>query len=202
MQSEEKKEINSVSSDEILTIPNILSFFRILLITPFMILFLNGQYLWSAIIIIVSGLTDCVDGFIARHFNQISDFGKVLDPVADKLTLLAVGIGICILTPEVITVMVILIIKDLLMLIGGITLIKNNIQPPQARWYGKLGTILFYISVCTIVVLKVIEVEVPYLSLTLLSVTAISMIFALVKYFLLFLELIKNNEYTQKKKGE
>lgn len=196
MQSEEKRDINSVSSDEILTIPNILSFFRILLITPFMILFLNGQYLWSAIIIALSGLTDCVDGFIARHFNQISDFGKVLDPVADKLTLLAVGIGICILTPEVITVMVILIIKDLLMLIGGIALIKNNIQPPQARWYGKLGTILFYISVCTIVVLKIFEVEVPYLSIALLSITAISMIFALVKYFLLFLELIKNNDYS------
>lgn len=74
--------------------------------------------------IIISGLTDCVDGFVARHFNQVSDFGKILDPVADKLTLLAVGIGICILTPEVITVMVILIIKDLLMLIGGIALIK------------------------------------------------------------------------------
>lgn len=202
MQSEEKRDINSVSSDEILTIPNILSFFRILLITPFMILFLNGQYLWSAIIIALSGLTDCVDGFIARHFNQISDFGKVLDPVADKLTLLAVGIGICILTPEVITVMVILIIKDLLMLIGGIALIKNNIQPPQARWYGKLGTILFYVSVCTIVVLKIFEVEVPYLSIALLSITAISMIFALVKYFLLFLELIKNNDYSWKKKGE
>ena len=128
MNSEEKKEINNDSSDEILTIPNILSFFRILLITPFMILFLNGQYVWATVMIIISGLTDCVDGFVARHFNQVSDFGKILDPVADKLTLLAVGIGICILTPEVITVMVILIIKDLLMLIGGIALIKNDIQ--------------------------------------------------------------------------
>lgn len=88
------------------------------------------------------------------------------------------------------------------MLVGGIALIKNNIQPPQARWYGKVGTILFYISVCTIVVLKVFEVEIPYLSLALLSVTAVSMIFALVKYFLLFLELITNNDSSQKKKGE
>ena len=70
MNSEEKKEINNDSSDEILTIPNILSFFRILLITPFMILFLNGQYIWATVMIIISGLTDCVDGFVARHFNQ------------------------------------------------------------------------------------------------------------------------------------
>lgn len=199
MNSEEKKEIKNDSSDEILTIPNILSFFRILLITPFMILFLNGEYVWSAVVIVASGLTDCVDGYIARHFNQVSDFGKILDPVADKLTLLAVGIGICILTPEVITVMVILIIKDLLMLIGGITLIKNDIQPPQARWYGKVGTIMFYVSVCTIVFLKVINVEVPYLSVILLSITAITMIFALVKYFLLFLDLITNGDSSQKK---
>ncbi|MEE3438725.1 CDP-alcohol phosphatidyltransferase family protein [Ruminococcus sp.] len=200
MNSEEKKEINNDSSDEILTIPNILSFFRILLITPFMILFLNGQYVWAAVMIIISGLTDCVDGFVARHFNQVSNFGKILDPVADKLTLLAVGIGICILTPEVITVMVILIIKDLLMLIGGIALIKNDIQPPQARWYGKVGTILFYISVCTIVVLKVFGIEVPYLSVILLSITVATMIFALVKYFLLFLDLITNG--SNQKKGE
>lgn len=200
MNSEEKKEIYNDSSDEILTIPNILSFFRILLITPFMILFLNGQYVWATVMIIISGLTDCVDGFVARHFNQVSDFGKILDPVADKLTLLAVGIGICILTPEVITVMVILIIKDLLMLIGGIALIKNDIQPPQARWYGKVGTILFYISVCAIVVLKVFGIEVPYLSVILLSITAATMIFALVKYFLLFLDLITNG--SNQKKGE
>lgn len=77
---------------------------------------------------------------------------------------------------------------------------KNDIQPPQARWYGKVGTILFYISVCTIVVLKVFGIEVPYLSVILLSVTAATMIFALVKYFLLFLDLITNG--SNQKKGE
>ena len=88
-----------VDTDDILTIPNILSFLRILLITPFMILFLNGNYVWASLMIIISGLTDCVDGFIARKFNQVSEFGKILDPVADKLTLLAVGVGICIISP-------------------------------------------------------------------------------------------------------
>jgi cardiolipin synthase len=132
----------------------------------------------------------------------VSEFGKLLDPVADKLTLLAVGIGICIVAPEVIPVMIILIIKDLLMMVGGSELIKNHIKPPQARWYGKLGTILFYISVCTIVVLKVADIVVPYLSIILLSITALAMIFALIKYFLLFMELIKNSNTTQNKEGE
>jgi cardiolipin synthase len=204
---EEKKEIKKqnyerVDTTDILTVPNALSFLRILLITPFMIFFLNGNYIWAASMIIISGLTDCVDGFLARKLHQVSEFGKLLDPVADKLTLLAVGVGICIVAPEVIPVMIILIIKDLLMMAGGSALIKNHIKPPQARWYGKLGTILFYFSVCTIVVLKVANIEVPYLSILMLSVTAAAMIFALIKYFLLFMELIKNSDTNQNEKGE
>ncbi len=202
MKNESKVEKERVDTTDIMTIPNILSFVRILLITPFMILFLNEQYLWASAVIILSGLTDCVDGLIARKFHQISEFGKVIDPVADKLTLLAVGIGICIICPEVITVTVILIIKDVLMLIGGITLISNDIKPPQARWYGKLGTICFYLSVCTIVVLKIADITVPYLSQIMLSVTAVTMVFALVKYFFLFIDLLKNADSSQKEKGE
>lgn len=201
-ENQENLKVEPVDTDDILTIPNILSFLRILLITPFMILFLNGNYVWASLMIIISGLTDCVDGFIARKFNQVSEFGKVLDPVADKLTLLAVGVGICIISPEVITVMVILIIKDILMMVGGLSLIKNNIKPPQARWYGKVGTVLFYLSVCTIVVLKIAGITVPYLSLIMLSITAGAMIFALIKYFLLFLDLLKNSDANQNKEGE
>lgn len=191
-----------VDTKDIFTIPNILSFMRILLIIPFMIMFLYEKYVAAAIMIGVSGLTDCCDGFLARKLHQVSEFGKLLDPIADKLTLLAVGVAICIMSPEIITIMVILIIKDILMIIGASALVKNKIKPPQARWYGKLGTMLFYLSVCVIVVLKIADIQIPYLSIILLSITAVSMIFALVKYFLLFLELLKNTEENQVKKGE
>lgn len=199
---QEPKSNGKIDAADILTIPNALSFLRILLITPFMIFFLSENYVWASVMIIISGLSDCVDGFIARKLNQVSEFGKMLDPVADKLTLLAVGIGICVVVPEVIPVMIVLIIKDLLMIIGGYTLIRNNIKPPQAKWYGKIGTVLFYFSVCVIVVLKVAGIVVPYLSIALLSVTAAAMIFALIKYFILFMELIKNAGNNSKEKGE
>lgn len=186
--------IEKADTGNIITIPNALSFMRILLITPFMILFLNREYVWAAIMVVISGLSDCVDGFIARKLNQISDFGKVLDPIADKLTLLAVGVAICITVPEVIPIVSILVLKDLLMLIGGFVLLRHNIRPPMAKWYGKLGTILFYLSASVIVVLKIANFDIPYLSFILLSVTAAAMIFALVKYFLLFIELMGNNK--------
>ena len=75
------------TKNKILTIPNLLSLFRLCLIPVFMWLYcVEKNYLWTGIILIISGLTDTVDGFVARHFNMISDLGKILDPVADKLT--------------------------------------------------------------------------------------------------------------------
>ncbi|MBQ9673054.1 MAG: CDP-alcohol phosphatidyltransferase family protein [Ruminococcus sp.] len=207
---EERKRIDKivkerVDTTDLITVPNILSFMRILLIIPFAILFLNDNYIWSTIMIVISGLSDCVDGLIARSLHQVSEFGKILDPIADKLTLLSVGICICIKIPEVITVMVILIIKDLLMLAGATSLLKRGIRPPQARWYGKLGTILFYISVGITVFMKIIDYNIPYLSVTLLSITAAAMIFALFKYFVVFLDLLQNSnnssDENQEQKG-
>ena len=73
--------------NRILTIPNILSFVRIGLITFIMWLYLaKERYEAALFVLIASGLTDIVDGFIARRFNMISDFGKIIDPIADKLT--------------------------------------------------------------------------------------------------------------------
>lgn len=68
------------------TVPNLLSFLRILMVPAFAVLFLRGEYIWSIVILALSGLSDFFDGKIARKFNQVSALGKVLDPVADKLT--------------------------------------------------------------------------------------------------------------------
>ena len=92
-----------------------------------------------------------LDGFIARKFNMISDFGKIIDPVADKLTLIAVGICVMIAEPMVLPVVVILMLKDLLMLIGASVLLRKKVKPCAAEWYGKVGTICFYVSVVSIV---------------------------------------------------
>lgn len=69
-----------------MTIPNLLSVIRIILIPVFLVLFLKGSYLAAVIVLGISGLTDLFDGKIARAFNQVSNLGKLLDPIADKLT--------------------------------------------------------------------------------------------------------------------
>lgn len=178
------------------TIPNIMSYLRILLIVPIMIFFFNGMYIPATICLAVSALTDCCDGFVARRFNQITQLGRMLDPVADKLTLIAVGVCICVVEKSLIPIFLILTIKDILMLIGGIYMLKNGVMPPASEWYGKLGTILFYSAVIEIVLFDIILglKDLRYISVILLTLSVIVMIYSLVRYFLIFKQKMKEHK--------
>lgn len=184
----------SFKATDLLTLPNILTYIRLLLIAPFTWFFLREEYIPAAICIGISGLSDCLDGFFARKLNQVTDIGKMLDPIADKITLFAVVICMAVYLPIVIPVLCILLIKDVLMLIGGSHLIKLKINPPAAKWYGKAGTIVFYFSVCIIVFLKaVFSIEYLWLDYVLLTLTAVSMVFALYKYTKVYFNILRKN---------
>ena len=185
---------------ENINIPNILSFTRIIIIIPFMLYFLSDDYLLSATMLALSGLSDMLDGFIARKLNQITKLGKILDPVADKLTLTSVVVCMGIKFPEISVFAVILIVKDLSMLLAGSYQLKKGIEPPAAKWYGKLATVFFYVSVIIVVALKAVYgITNLMISVSLLTVTSILMLFAVFKYLLIFLKLI--NEKNEKEKG-
>lgn len=179
-----------IDFSEIKSIPNIITIIRIILIIPFVIKFLEEDYVASIIIISISGLTDILDGVIARKFNQITNLGKLLDPLADKMTLIAVAVCLCVIFPVIIPLLVILLVKDILMLLGGLVLVVKKIAPPAAKWYGKIGTVFFYISVIILIFLKAVyNYENDILTISLMVVTAATMLFALVKYFSIFLDL-------------
>lgn len=198
----ENKETWYFNKKDIFTIPNILTYVRFILIVPFVYYFICDEYIFAAICIGISGLTDCFDGMLARRFNQVTSLGKILDPIADKFTLLAVVICMVIKVPIILPVLITLLLKDVLMLLGGIDLINKGITPPAAKWYGKLGTVIFYISICIIVFLKaVFEYENIALDFSLLSITAIIMLFALYQYGRLYFQCLK--EYNiQNQKNE
>ncbi|HIS69090.1 MAG TPA: CDP-alcohol phosphatidyltransferase family protein [Candidatus Gallacutalibacter stercoravium] len=184
-----------------ITIPNALSVLRLLVIYPCVVFFLREEYVWAALMLVISGLSDMFDGMIARHFDQYTPLGAMLDPVADKLTLAAVVVCLGIKFPVILPLVVLLVVKELAMLVAGCVLLKKHKRPPAARWYGKVGTIVFYFSVIVIVGLKAIwNIENNAVTITLLSLTAVCMLFALVNYFLVFLGILKEDEVPNKEK--
>lgn len=132
-----------------LTIPNIISAIRIALIPVFITIYfsdLKNSLIWSFVIIVLSGISDVADGLIARKFNMVSDLGKVLDPIADKLTQVAVAVILCFKHTLLIPVFCVLFTKELLTAFAAGALFKKGMKPESARWWGKLATALLYIS--------------------------------------------------------
>lgn len=142
-----------------LTVPNLLTLIRILLVPVFAVLFLNGEFLWAVFVLAVSGLSDFLDGKIARRFNQISALGKLLDPVADKLTQITLAILLYITfhsaqneTLKAFSwVFLVFIIKEAVMVVGGGVMLAFGIRPGAAEIYGKVATFAFYAVMLVII---------------------------------------------------
>lgn len=134
------------------TIPNWLSFARIIMVPIFATLFLKGEVLWAVFVLALSGLSDFLDGKIARRFNQISDLGKLIDPVADKLTEITIAVLLFITfrssTDELVKtfswIFLVFIIKELIMVVFGGFMIAIGLRPSAAEIYGKVSTFVFY----------------------------------------------------------
>lgn len=188
---------SKIITKDLMTIPNAISFIRILLITPFVAFFVTGCYIPAAVTVALSGLSDCFDGMIARHFHQESEIGKVLDPLADKLTLIAIGICLIFIEPYVLPLMIVMVVKDTLMIIGGTIIIKRGIIPPKSVWYGKVSTILFYLTVGAIVLMTILDYHNIALTLSMLGVTLALMLYSLVMYSIKFVKLLKDNQEAQ-----
>ncbi|MCM1181696.1 MAG: CDP-alcohol phosphatidyltransferase family protein [Clostridium sp.] len=142
------QKINNTSNKyekKIITIPNILSFFRICLIPIIIWLYgIEHNDIWAGGILILSGITDMIDGFIARRFHMVSNLGKVLDPIADKLTQGVMLICLLLRFPLMIMPFVLLIAKEIFMGVSGILIIQKTGIVNGAEWHGKVATCFLY----------------------------------------------------------
>ena len=133
------------SSHKIITIPNLLSLFRLCLIPVILWLYLAEQRnILAGSILILSGITDIADGLIARHFHMISDLGKVLDPVADKLTQAAMLLCLLVRFPLMILPLLLMACKELFMAVSGALIIRRKRVVLGAVWHGKAATACLY----------------------------------------------------------
>lgn len=130
------------------TIPNWLSFIRIALIPVFVVLFVKEHILTAVIIMTLAALTDLFDGKIARKFNQVSNLGKLLDPIADKLSQMAIVVVLIVTYWDnaIKYLFMFFIIKEVIMIIGGAILLSVGLRPTAAEIWGKVATNVFYIG--------------------------------------------------------
>lgn len=160
--SEEKKTLKQNVKELFegcLTIPNLISLIRICLIPVIAVLYYNNYIWWTVFVIFISGLSDAVDGKIARKFNQVSAIGKLLDPVADKLTIFALAIVLYLKFQAAQSeamqafawVFLLFIAKDIIMILGSIVLIALGTRPVAAEIWGKLATFVFYAVMVVII---------------------------------------------------
>ncbi|MBP3381820.1 MAG: CDP-alcohol phosphatidyltransferase family protein [Clostridia bacterium] len=178
------------------TVPNVLSLLRIAILPVFIILYIRSCTLDSAVLmytafglLVLSGLTDCFDGWIARRFHQESEIGKLLDPVADKLTQVAVLIALATQYQEFLPLLAICTVKEMLQGLGGLIVLGKGVEMRSSKWYGKMSTVVFYIAVAAIVLWK----DMPHwLVLALIALVGILMLFAFLRYLQLFLTIRKD----------
>ena len=127
--------------NRIVTIPNLLSLFRLCLIPVFVHLYhVQNRGLAAALVLALSALTDLADGFIARRFHLITNLGKVLDPVADKLTQIAALLCLATHFPHIWVLLLALIAKELFIGLTGLLAIRRTGVVHGADWHGKLTT--------------------------------------------------------------
>lgn len=180
--------------NEIFTIPNILSMFRIVLL-PFIVWFFvcKEDHVMAIIILLVSGMSDILDGFIARKFDMISDFGKIIDPVADKLTQGVLLICLIFKHIQILWILGVFVIKEFIMIMMGYMIIKRKNLVNSAKWYGKLNTVVIY----TVIFLMIILPDIPVGVVNMMVFVCTSMI---IISFIMYANFYKNILFPEKKK--
>ncbi len=137
---------NNENLKKIFTVPNVISMFRLVLIPVFVWVYIGARNnLLTVILLAVSGLSDVLDGLIARKFNMVSDLGKALDPVADKLTQIAMLFCLVFRYRYMLIPLLLLTVKEIIAGTTGIAVIKATNEVRSAEWHGKVATFSLYV---------------------------------------------------------
>lgn len=161
-----------LTKKQIFTIPNMMSFFRILLIPGIVVSYCKfEEYLVATGLVIISGITDILDGKIARKFNMISDFGKILDPIADKLTQAAIALSLQFRFPHMLWMFLLMLIKEIIMSVTGALSVKYTGDVYGANWHGKVTTVLLY----AVMIIHMVWVAMPMMVSYILSLICVVM---------------------------
>jgi cardiolipin synthase len=127
-------------SSRILTIPNFLSLCRLAMVPVFLVFIVVGADFAALIVLVISSVTDYLDGTIARKFQQVTRLGQLLDPAADRLFIFAALVGLCVRDIIPLWLLVVIVGRDVMLLVLGVVLANHGYGPLPVHHLGKVAT--------------------------------------------------------------
>lgn len=165
----------------IFTLPNLLTFYRLLLAPLLYLSLAEGMRDVCLLVFLLSAASDVADGLLARRLDQVSDFGKMIDPVADKLTYFFILLGLCRQNPEMTMLLIVLIVKESLCSITSLLAIRSSERIRGARLHGKINACVLFLTVLLQLTPLSSHLTLRYVSIALSILTMIISCFFYVK---------------------
>lgn len=176
---------------DLYTIPNILTYFRLVLVPVFIIVYLKADtlagHIWAIVVVLASGASDVLDGIIARRTGQVTDLGKIIDPVADKAMQFAMLFCVVVKYRWVLILLIIYAIKEIVSLCFSSYLFAHDRNIGGAQWYGKLCTVILYIVMFIFIVVPNIPDTAEYL---MIAVAAVFMLLSFIMYMQAYIRML------------
>ena len=168
-------------------IPNILTIIRFILVPFIYTSVITKHYLIALIIFTISAITDILDGYIARKYNYITDIGKLMDPLADKLTQISLLLALSFLKILPWWIFIVILVKELVLVISASVLYSKKDVVVYSKWYGKLATTLFYLAIVVSLVVNHFDISLSFrIDLYLYYLAILATIFSLIMYSIKF----------------
>ena len=184
-----------IKAKDWISIPNIISYFRIILAFLFLYIYqqddISQKSINLGIILICSGISDVLDGYIARKYSMITELGKCLDPVADKLTQFVLLICLVVKYPMAKVTLCIFIAKEFIVTTTGFKVIRMQGKNDGAKWYGKLSTSIFYIVIIVLILFSEWSESIGNL---LLAICSIALLGAFIGYMGEYVKVFKEKK--------
>ena len=194
-----KKSDLHIHKRDFLLLPNILTYIRFILVPVFIIVYMNADSpqdnILAAVIVVLSGFTDVLDGFIARHWNKISDLGKILDPIADKAMQFSMMFCVCVKYHGIIILVIIYTVKEIVSFFASGYLFTRGKHINGAMWCGKLCSLVLFIVMLSLIAIPRVPGKVVNFMIGFAAAFMILAFFIYMReYFLLWLEYLNEQK--------